>query len=126
MISVFPTDHWQSGVYISLPHCPKMSVRTWQMTTPAQVQTVASTPDQQCAIAFSVAKEVLGYIGTFGTPPIPEVYEVWYRYVEGNNKAIREQLSHSVNVVKSVTTSQLRDLRKQFLADSETSEAHPR
>jgi len=100
------------------------------MTTPAQDQNVAPKPkqplktEQQSDVAFSVAKEALGYIGTFGTPPIPEVYEVWYRYAEGNNKAICEQLSHSVNVAKSVTTSQLRDLRKQFLADSETSEAN--
>ena len=74
--------------------------------------------------AFSVAKQALGYIGTFGTPPIPEVYEVWYRYAEGSNKAICDQLSHSVNVVKAVTIAQLRELRTQFLTDSDSCEVN--
>jgi len=74
--------------------------------------------------AFSLAKQALSYISTFRTPPTPEVYEVWYRYVEGGNMAIQAQLSYAVDVAKSVSTLQLLDLRKQFLNTSDTAEAN--
>lgn len=74
--------------------------------------------------AFGLAREALSYIGTFKTPPTPEVYEVWYRYVEGGNKAIETQLTHAVHVAKSVSTVQLLDLRRQFLNSSDTAEAN--
>ncbi len=70
------------------------------------------------AAAFALAKEALTYIGTFKTPPTPEVYEVWYRFVEGGNEAINEQLRHAVNVAKSVSKNQLEQLKQQFLNES--------
>lgn len=74
--------------------------------------------------AFSIAKEALAYIGTFRTPPTPEVYEVWYRYVEGGNKAIQEQLTFAVEVAKSVSVTQLQELRQQFLNSTDAAEAN--
>ena len=74
--------------------------------------------------AFSTAKEALAFISTFRTPPTPEVFEVWYRFVEGGNKAIHDQLSYAVNVAKSVSTTQLQELRRQFLDSSDASKAN--
>lgn len=76
------------------------------------------------AKAFSMAKQALAYISTFQSPPTPEIYEVWYRFVEGENTAIQDQLSHAVNIAKTVTTKQLHELRKQFLTSSESSKAN--
>ncbi len=85
---------------------------------------VSTNNEDENAKAFSIAKEALTYISTFKTPPIPEVYEVWYRYVEGGNKAIQDQLTHAVKVAKSVSSTQLQDLRQQFLSSSLSAEAN--
>ena len=74
--------------------------------------------------AFSIIREVLAYVSNFKTPPTPEVYEVWYRFVEGGNKAIREQLSHAIHEAKFVSEKQLLDLRRQFLSSSESAEVN--
>lgn len=83
-----------------------------------------TTNEDENANAYLIAKEALTYISTFKTTPIPEVYEVWYRYVEGGNKAIRDQLTHAIKVAKSVSTTQLQDLRQQFLSSSPSDEAN--
>lgn len=64
--------------------------------------------------AFSLAKEALAMVGRFQTPPNPKVYEVWYRYVEGKNEAIREQLAHAVEESGEVETEFLEQLHDQF------------
>jgi len=64
--------------------------------------------------AFSIAKEALRLVGEFGTPPTPEVYEVWYRYAEGGNEEMRDQLAHAVNDAKSVSVELLSSLHRQF------------
>jgi len=94
------------------------------MSTHVENHNGNSTDDVESEQAFSLAKQALSYISTFRTPPTPEVYEVWYRYVEGGNKAIEAQLSYAVHVAKSVNTVQLLDLRKQFLNTSDTAEAN--
>ena len=76
------------------------------------------------ATTFALAKEALTYIGTFKTPPTPEVYEVWYRFVEGGNEAINEQLRHAVNVAKSVSKTQLEHLKQQFLNEADGTTAN--
>ncbi len=87
-------------------------------------ETNSQPAQQEDERAFSLAKEALSYVGMFRTPPTPEVYEVWYRFAEGENDAINEQLLHAVKVAKSVTAQQLRDLRIQFLNATDTSEAN--
>ena len=94
------------------------------MSTISANQKVIAKDEVENDQAFSLAKEALSYIGTFRTPPTPEVYEVWYRYVEGGNKAIQAQLSYAVHVAKSVSTVQLLELRQQFLNSSDTAEAN--
>jgi diguanylate cyclase len=64
--------------------------------------------------AFDIAKEALGYVGKFNTPPTPDVYEVWYRFVEGRNEALLEQLSHAVHEAQDVNSSLLSKLHDQF------------
>lgn len=78
-----------------------------------------SKSEVEYATAFALAKEALTYIGTFKTPPTPEVYEVWYRFAEGGNEAINDQLRHAVNVAKSVSKNQLEQLKQQFLNESD-------
>ncbi|WP_231602906.1 GGDEF domain-containing protein [Neorhodopirellula pilleata] len=69
---------------------------------------------------FEIAKQALGHVGRFQTPPTPSVYEVWYRYVEGVDDIIAN-LSHAVEDVNSVTVDMLDQLHKQYCVPSETS-----
>ena len=98
--------------------------RSLIVSTISENQKVNAKDEVENEQAFSLAKEALSYISTFRTPPTPEIYEVWYRYVEGGNKAIQDQLSYAVHVAKSVSTCQLLSLRQQFLNTSDTAEAN--
>lgn len=84
----------------------------------------ANSAEDNAGNAFSIIREVLSYVSNFKTPPTPEVYEVWYRFVEGGNKAIRDQLSHAIHEAKYVSEKQLLELRRQFLISSETAEVN--
>jgi len=94
------------------------------MPTSSTKQKTNPMSDEESAKAFSIAKEALAYISTFRTPPTPEVYEVWYRYVEGGNKAIQDQMRHAIHVAKSVSATQLQELRRQFLNSTDAAEAN--
>ncbi len=67
--------------------------------------------------AVAIAKQAFANISTFRTPPVPEVYEVWYRYAEGANVEICEQVSRLVER-ESVGASELVMLHEQHI-DSE-------
>ena len=69
---------------------------------------------QDFAESFDLAKQALAYIGQFQTAPTPHVYEVWYRFVEGKNKSICQQLSHAVGESKEVSQEFLEQLYEQF------------
>lgn len=62
---------------------------------------------------FEIAKQALGHVGRFQTPPTPSVYEVWYRYVEGVDD-ITANLSHAVDQVNSVSVDMLDQLHQQY------------
>ncbi|XZE17761.1 GGDEF domain-containing protein [Pirellulaceae bacterium SH449] len=78
--------------------------------------------DQDSEKPFQVAKVALSLIGKFGTPPTPEVYEVWYRYAAGESDAISEQLNYAINDLKEVSVDRLRGIREQFLPSSQLGE----
>ena len=82
--------------------------------------------EQEFTQAFANAKEALGCIAKFQTPPTPEVYEVWYRYAEGENEALRDALDYTVNDAKNVTKSDIEQLRRQFFATAETAKTNAR
>lgn len=84
----------------------------------AMVGQTPEDPDQEFARVLTVAKEALKYVGVFRTPPTPSIYEVWYRYVEGTDSSLHDQLSHAVTISKSVSKHQLEFLHQQLLADS--------
>lgn len=64
--------------------------------------------------AVAIAKQAFANISAFKTPPVPEVYEVWYRYAEGINVEICEQLSKLVER-ESIGASELVMLREQHI-----------
>lgn len=78
--------------------------------------------DQDFDKPFQVAKVALSLIGKFGTPPTPEVYEVWYRYAAGESEALSEQLNYAINDLKEVSVDRLREIREQFLPSSQLGE----
>jgi diguanylate cyclase len=80
-------------------------------------------PEQEYARVLTVAKEALKYIGVFRTPPTPGVYDVWYRYVEGTDRVLHEQLEHAVTVSKSVSKDLLEYCYQQKIADVSGSES---
>lgn len=100
------------------------SIKTTQRDPGIHLSTNSSagSTDDNEGNAFSIIREVLAYVSNFKTPPTPEVYEVWYRFVEGGNKAIRDQLTHAIHEAKFVSEKQLLDLRRQFLSSSESAE----
>jgi len=76
----------------------------------------------ETAKAFTIAKEALGYVAKFRTPPTPNIYEVWYRYAEGDSLPLTEQLSYAVNDAQAANCELLEQLHKQFLSESDNSE----
>ena len=77
---------------------------------------------------FVIAKEALQMIGQFNTPPTPEVFEVWYRFVEGTDDASTGDLKFAVEELKSVAPELLNTIYEQNYAkkdakDFETGEA---
>jgi len=72
--------------------------------------------------AYELAKRALGFVGKFRTPPTPTVYELWYRFVEGKNEALKEQMAFLVNDSKTATRSQLESLQKQFIDQPDESQ----
>ncbi len=67
------------------------------------------------AAAFAIAREALAFVGKFHTPPTPEVYELWYRYVQGNDELLNQRMSFLVNESKSASRAQMEMLEKEFL-----------
>ncbi|MCU0716637.1 MAG: GGDEF domain-containing protein [Pirellula sp.] len=83
---------------------------------------LASPTEKSIETPFEVAKEVLSLIGKFRTPPIPEVYEVWYRYVDGQSDAVKEQLDYALRDLGEVTLERLLGIKEQFLCSSSFAE----
>lgn len=78
------------------------------------------TPSEY-AHAFSIAKEALGFVAKFQTPPTPDVYDLWYRYSEGGDEALCEALNYCINDAGSVSKNQMLRLQRAFLSDSSSS-----
>ncbi|TWT82450.1 Diguanylate cyclase DosC [Planctomycetes bacterium CA13] len=88
----------------------------------ANLRNRTGPPERDPLTAFAIAKEALDYVTKFRTPPTPDIYKVWYHYVEGEPGELREQLSHAVNEAKSVSYEQLQLLHQQFFAGSDERE----
>ena len=86
---------------------------TPQLTTDP---TQRSTDQDEFVAAFAIAKKALTYVANFRTPPTPDVYEVWYRFAEGSNLALTEQLSFAVNELKSISRNRIEQLHREFFA----------
>ncbi len=76
-------------------------------------------PSENIEEIFRIAREALKLVQQHSTPPVPEVYEVWYRFVEGKHKPIIDQLNHAIHVAQNVSVQKLRELHDQFLVASE-------
>lgn len=85
-----------------------------------------SYTEEEISQAHTTAREALGYIASFGTPPTPDVYEVWYCYAEGGNEALNEALEFPVKEAKSITRTQLEQIRQQFFSAAESAESNAR
>lgn len=68
------------------------------------------------AEAFAVAKQALTYIGTYRTPPTPQIYELWFRYVEGKDRALHDELS-SILERQSLDMTRLTQLSQQYFPE---------
>ncbi len=79
--------------------------------TSAEPQTFTS---REFDDAFELAKQALGYVGKFRTPPSPEIFELWYRYVEGKDPLLNERMSFLVNDSGTANRSQINSLRHEF------------
>ncbi len=62
---------------------------------------------------FAIAKQALTYVGLFRTPPTPEIYQLWYRFVEGADEKLRAELSQAMDA-RAINTSQLDELYHRY------------
>lgn len=76
--------------------------------------------------SFAIAKEALGCIAKFQTPPTPDVYEVWYRYVEGQDPVLRDSLAYYVEDAQCISRAQINQIRNEFFAAAESAETNSR
>ncbi|MDG2222190.1 MAG: GGDEF domain-containing protein [Rubripirellula sp.] len=74
--------------------------------------------------AFALAKRALALVGEHQTPPTPKVYEVWFRYAEGECPAIREQLDHVIKETGTVSAEFMEQLHDQFCAQRNPANDH--
>ncbi len=72
---------------------------------------------------FAVAKEALTYIGLFRTPPTPEIYQLWYRFVEGADEKLRAELSKAMDA-RAINSSQLDELYHRYFPTSVDFDTH--
>ncbi len=79
-------------------------------------ETQPSYSQNEYAAAFEIAKNALTYVASFQTPPTPEVYEIWYRFAEGSNTALTEQLSFAVNELKSISRDRIEQIHHEFFS----------
>lgn len=76
--------------------------------------TTATQPETKTA--FQIAREALSLVGQYGTPPTPDVYEVWYRYVAGIDAESLAELRYAVEEANSVSIELLKSLHVQLSA----------
>ncbi len=82
----------------------------------------ATFTSQEFDEAFELAKRALSFVGKFRTPPSPEVYELWYRYVEGKDPLLNERMSFLVNESGRTNRSEIDSLRQEFFHSTDTAE----
>lgn len=63
--------------------------------------------------AFAIAKDALRLIGQFKTPPTPNVYGVWFRYVEGRDQELVNFLSPAVSEARPVSVAMIESIHSQ-------------
>jgi len=71
--------------------------------------------EDEIARSFQIARSALAPIGSFRTPPTPEVYSVWYRYVEGTDQSLVRRISYLMNDAKVIDRRQMNGLIDEFL-----------
>jgi diguanylate cyclase len=76
--------------------------------------------------AFAIAKQALGFVAKFQTPPTPGVYELWYRYAEGGDEELCKTLDYWVNDAGSVSKNQMMQMQQAFLSVTESAIANAR
>lgn len=72
-----------------------------------------STAEPTFQQAFAIAKEALKHVGTFQTPPTPQIYELWYRYVEGTNLDLNKELGRAIDS-EDVSEQRIADIRQRY------------
>ena len=75
--------------------------------------------------ALELAKKALGYISKLRTPPTPAIYQLWYRYAEGSNAELRDELSELVEA-ESAPLSQLREICQRYFPEAANAEVSQR
>ena len=81
--------------------------------------------DKSFAHALAIAREALTYVGRFEIPPTPRVYELWYRFVEGNNLALNKELSAAVEA-NDVSIPIIDELYERYFPPQFDHELHQR
>ena len=71
--------------------------------------------------AFEIAKKVLRLVGEYRLAPTPVVYEVLYRFAEGDDGEIGRQLSHAIDHEGQVSIERIEQLHQQYCESGDSS-----
>lgn len=82
-------------------------------------------PPPDFADALELAKQAMSYISKFRTPPTPAIYQLWYRYTEGRDLKLRDELSGIVDA-DSVSLSQLQEISQRYFPEVDQPEVPQR
>jgi len=83
------------------------------------------TADPSFQQAFAIAKEALKHVGTFQTPPTPQIYELWYRYVEGTDQDLATELGKAIES-NDLSEQRITDIRQRYFPPAMDSELQRR
>lgn len=76
----------------------------------------------QYRTALGLAKRALDYIASYGTPPTPHAYEVFYTVCAGLNPKLNEAVAKIVAEKRSVTATEAERLHQEFVSKEPPSE----
>lgn len=88
-------------------------------------KSLAPDYDVEYSAALEIAKQALGYVGRFHTPPTPEVYQLWYRFVEGKHAELCREMAELVEA-HSLPLSQLLDIGLRHFPTIDNADASQR
>lgn len=70
--------------------------------------------DSEYARSIRVANDVFKLVEAHTTPPVPQTYDLWYQYVQGNDKALNQQIDAIIDRGKYLNQQDIELIHQSF------------